>query len=67
MSNSVSSALRFTFGDIAEQTACFVEKLDKLYDCFNVSTFSQGKFHRKVFQLPYRRANDFRMKVHENY
>ena len=29
MSNSVPSALRFTFGDIAEQTACFVEKVDK--------------------------------------
>ena len=67
MSDTVAKALRFTFGDIAEQTAIFVEKIDKFFDCFNVSTFSQGKFSRKVFQLPYRRADDFRIKVCRNY
>ena len=66
MSETVAKALHFTFGDSAEQTASFVEKIDKFFDCFNVSTFSQGKFSRKVFQLPYRRADDFCMKV-ENY
>lgn len=70
MSATVAKALHFTFGDGAEQTACFVEKVNKFFDCFNVSTFTQGKFFRKVFQMPYRRADDFRMKVghmHNSY
>lgn len=50
MSATVAKALHFTFGDDAEQTACFVEKVDKFFDCFNVSTFTQGKFSRKVFR-----------------
>ena len=67
MSDTVSKALRFTFGDTAKQTACFVEKIDKFFDCFNVLTFSQGKFSKKIFQVPYRRADDFHMKVCVNH
>ena len=38
-------------------------KVDKFFDCFNVSTFTQGKLSRKVFEIPYRQADNFRMKV----
>ena len=54
MSTTVAKALRFTFGESPEQMDCFVEKVDKFFDCFNVSTFTQGKLSRKVFEIPYR-------------
>ena len=63
MSTTVAKALRFTFGESPEQMDCFVEKVDKSLDCFNVSTFTQGKLSRKVFEIPYRRADNFCMKV----
>ena len=43
----------------AEQTAKFVEIADKLFDYFNVSSFSQGKKKRKPFQQSYRNKPDF--------
>ena len=56
MSSSVAKALRLTGGDEAVETANFVEIVDKLFDCLNVSSMSKG---RKAFALPYRGLDDF--------
>ena len=42
MSSSVAKALRLTGGDEAVETANFVEIVDKLFDCLNVSSMSKG-------------------------
>lgn len=63
LSESVSKALRLIGGDEVSETARFVEMMDKLVDCFNVSNFVMGKLKRKPFQDPYRSANDHRIKV----
>ena len=48
----MSKALYF-YGESegAFETAYFIEKIDKFFDVLNVSSFSQGKLERKVFQL----------------
>ena len=63
MSQSVSSAIHLTCGPQAFETAYFIEKIDKFFDCFNVSSYTAGKRKRKPFQQPYRSANDFRLNV----
>ena len=64
LSESVSNALYLTGGSKAFETAYFVGKVDKLFDCLNVSFYNQGKLKWKPFQQPYRSPNDFRLKVH---
>lgn len=59
MSSSVAKALRLTGGDEAVETANFVEIVDKLFDCLNVSSMSKGRHQRKAFALPYRGLDDF--------
>lgn len=44
-------------------TAEFVDMIDKFFDCHNVGNYTDGKFHRKCFQQPYRSPDDFRFKV----
>ena len=51
------------FGEDACETANFVEKMDRFFDCFNVSSFTAGKEKRKPFLAPYRSSNDFQFKV----
>ena len=58
MSSSVA-ALRLTGGDEAVETANFVEIVDKLFDCLNVSSISKGRHQKKAFALPYRGLDDF--------
>ena len=41
------------------ETAYFIEKVDKFFNCLNVSNFTQGKHSRKPFQEPYRNADEF--------
>ena len=62
----MSKALYF-YGEIEEpfETAYVIEKIDKFFDVLNVSSFSQGKLKRKVFQKPYLSPNDFRLMVHK--
>lgn len=43
LSQTVSNALKFAFGDEAHETSLFVDKMDKFFDTFNVSSFNQGK------------------------
>jgi len=52
-----------TGGGQAFETAYFIQKMDKFFDCFNVSSYTAGKKNRKPFQQPYRSANDFRLTV----
>lgn len=59
----MSKALYFSGNVDAFETAYFIDKMDKFFDTLNVSSFTQGKFKRKVFQQPYRSANDFRLVV----
>lgn len=63
MSSSVAKALRLSGGDEAVETANFVEIVDKLFDCLNVSSLSKGIHTKKAFALPYRKVDDFRIKV----
>lgn len=69
LSNTVSKALTFTFGEEARETAKFVDLMDKFFDSFNVSSFDQGRKARKPFQKPYHKAKsedeDFRLQVHK--
>ena len=63
MSETVAKALRLTGGEEAKETANFIEMVDKLFDCMNVSSLSRGKLQRKPFVQPYRNSNDFRLAV----
>lgn len=63
MSESVSKALRLTGGEEVAETASFIEMVDKMFDCLNVSSLSKGKLKRKPFLHPYRSSNDFWLKV----
>lgn len=64
MSESVSQALFLTGGKEAFETAYFIGKIDRLFDCLNVTSICEGKKKRKVFQNPYQSTSDFRVKVH---
>ena len=55
--------LELKFGDFARETIKFIRNMDRFFDCFNVSSFTKGKESRKCFLSPYRKDNDFRMKV----
>ena len=43
--------------------ATFALMFDRFYDSLNVSNFTTGTFRRKLFQLLYRSADDFRIKA----
>ena len=64
MSETVSQAPFLTGRKEAFETAYFIGKIDKLFDCLNVMSICGAKKKRKVFQNPYRSATDFRVKVH---
>lgn len=63
LSDSVGEALYLTGGKEAFETGYFIKKIDKFFDCFNVSWYNQGKLKRKPFQQPYRSEKDFRLEV----
>ena len=63
LSSSVATAIRLCGGESAIETANFIEKMDKFFDCFNVSTFTAGKHQRKQFLEPYWSKTDFRLTV----
>ena len=41
LSETVANGLRFTFKEEARETANFVEEVDKFFDCFNVTNFTE--------------------------
>lgn len=59
MSETVAKALRLTGGEEGKETTNFIEMVDKLFDCINVSSLSRGKLQRKPFVQPYRNSKDF--------
>ena len=59
MSETVSKALRLTGGEGAAETVLFIEMVDKMFDCLNVSSFSKEKLKCKHFVQPYHSLNDF--------
>ena len=63
LSNTVGEALCLTGGSSAFETAYFIKKVDKFFDCLNVKYYDQGKKNRKEFQQPYRSEKDFRLDV----
>lgn len=63
LSSTVAEAIKLTRTKEAMETAWFIEKMDKFFDCFNVSSFEVGKRKRKPFQQPYRGADDFRLSL----
>ena len=63
LSSLVVNALRMTGGVEAHKTCNFIEKMDKLFDCFNVSSYTAGRKARKEFQKPYTKPTDFRLNV----
>jgi len=52
-----------TQGEEAEETAKFAEMFDKFFDCLNVSYAKAGMRSKNCFKNPYRKPNDFRLKV----
>lgn len=65
LSDSVAEALFLTGGSAAFETAYFIKKVDKFFDCFNVRSYNEGRRKRKPFQQPYRSEKDFRLNVHD--
>ena len=63
LSESVAKRMRLEFGETARETINFVDKLDKYFDTLNVRNFTNGIRSLKPFQMPYRWASDFRIKV----
>jgi len=63
MSDSVSKALLLTGGSEAFKTAVFIGKVDKFFDCLNVTSYTKGITSRKEFQKPYFNKDDPRLKV----
>ena len=63
MSSTVSKALLFSKKSEVFETAYFIEKIDKFFDCLNVRNFTEGKHTRKPYKQPYRKADDERLKV----
>lgn len=63
LSDTVCKAFILTGGPELYETIRFVYVFDRFFDSLNVSNFTNGKYKRKVFQQPYRSANDFRLNV----
>jgi len=63
LSDSVSKALMLTGGSEAFETAMFIAKVDKFFDCLNVTSYRKGFKTRKEFQKPYFKKDDARLKV----
>ena len=62
----MANGIQMVVGEDASETVKFVRMMDRFFDCFNVNNFCTGIQKRKVFQEPYRKAEDFRLKVHVN-
>lgn len=62
LSDSVSKAIQLS-GGISFETAYFIVKFDKFFNCFNVSSYLASKRNRKPFLQPYRDPNDLQLNV----
>ena len=59
----MSKALLDSHDTSVEETAKFIDMIDKFFDSLNVTNISSGRKKRKPFQSPYRKLDDFRLKV----
>ena len=57
------AALRLIGGAAVEQTANFVEMMDRFFDCMNVNMFTAGKHKRNLFKDCFQ-PDDSRIKVY---
>ena len=53
MSKTVAKAVNLMGGDEPMKTVKYIEMVDKLFDCMNVSSLCRGKLKRKPFAQPY--------------
>ena len=60
----MSKALLDAHDNTVEETAKFIGMIDKFFDCLNVTDMNSGRKKRKSFQSPYRKVDDFRLKVY---
>ena len=53
MSETVAKAINLMEGDKPKETVKFIEMVDKLFDCMNVSSLCRGRLKRKSFAQKY--------------
>ncbi len=63
MSSSVANEIEATFGAEAEATVKFLRMNDRMFDCMNVRSSTEGLRKRKPDLLPYTSLNDPRFDV----
>ena len=63
LSSLVAIALRLNGSAEVSEMCNFIEKMDKFFDCFKVSSYTACKKARKEFQKPYTKPTDFRLNV----
>ena len=63
MSESVAKALPIVVGPAAECTAQLIEVVDKMFDCLNITSYTEGKMRRKPSKDPYTSAKDWHLNV----
>ena len=63
MSETVANGIIYHYLEDGEQTAIFIEKMDKFFDCLNVTNNNECIRKLKRFKMPYRISKDFRIQV----
>jgi len=63
MSGIVAKEMRKFGGEDVLETAKFIEMVDKLFNCMNVSFLSEEKYTKKPFLNTYHNSDDFQIKV----
>ena len=63
----MSKALLDSHDSTVEETAKFIGMVDKFFDCLNVTHINTGRKKKKSFQSPYRKLDDFRLKVYHTF
>lgn len=58
MSGTVAKEMQKFGGEDVLETAKFIEMVDKLFDCMNVSFLSEGKYTKKPFLNTYHNSDD---------
>lgn len=59
----MAKALPLVVGSEAEGTAEMITVVDKMFDCLNVNSLTEGYHKRKPARDPYTHANDWRLEV----
>ena len=59
----MAKALPLVVGSEVEGTAEMISVVDKMFNCHNVNSLSEGYHKRKLARDPYTHANDWRLEV----